>query len=254
MHTAKKSLGQNFLKSEGDLRTIIGAAALHKGDIVLEVGPGHGALTQKLLETGAHVVAIEKDEALFAELHETFKEKLEKKSISLISGDILEFSPFEAVGVSPYVIVANIPYYITGQFIRKFLETNKQPSKMVLLVQKEVAERICARDGKESLLSISVKAYGNPSYIDTVKAGSFVPKPKVDSAIICIDAISRKNFENVNESRFFELLHRGFAHKRKLLRGNLGISAEILEKAGISPSARPENLSISDWLQLSKIV
>ncbi|MEK7091716.1 MAG: rRNA adenine N-6-methyltransferase family protein, partial [Patescibacteria group bacterium] len=152
-----------------------------------------------------------------------------------------------------YKLVANIPYYLTGQIIRQFLTTTNPPSLMVLMLQKEVAERI-ARDKKESLLSLSVKAYGQAHYVKTVPAGSFRPIPKVDSAILLIDQISRQHFSDVKmESKFFDLLHRGFSHKRQLLKNNLGLSAEQLEVCGIPAKARAENLSLADWLCLLKI-
>jgi 16S rRNA (adenine1518-N6/adenine1519-N6)-dimethyltransferase len=174
----------------------------------------------------------------------------------LINGDILD-SKFE-IPDSPYKLVANIPYYITGQIIRKFLTTQNQPQKMALLVQKEVAERIIARDKKESLLSISVKAYGTPFFIKTVKAGAFTPVPKVDSAILLVDGISRDFFKGISEERFFEILHAGFAHKRKQLSGNLkAVFGDSLQKkladCDISPKARAEDLSLSEWKSLSTL-
>lgn len=250
MNSPKKSLGQNFLTSGAALAKIIEAAEIGQNDVVLEAGPGHGTLTKELILRAKTTVSVEKDQQLVAELTETFKNT---QNLTLISGDILDFDPKTTFGTTPYKIVANIPYYITGQFIRKFLETDHQPQKMVLLVQKEVAERIVARDEKESLLSISVKAFGTPRYVATVKAGSFYPKPKVNSAIIEISNISRAHFTNkTEETAFFDILHRGFAHKRKLLTKNLGVSPEILEKSGIAPKSRAENLSVADWLKLKK--
>ena len=175
---AKKSLGQHFLKSERALSSIIESAKISPGETILEIGPGLGVLTEKLLDAGAKVIAVEKDDSLFVFLKEKFGEK-----INLIHEDILDF---DSNDLGKYKIVANIPYNITGAILEKFLSADNQPESMVLLVQKEVAERIVARNNKESILSISVKAYGDPKYIEKVLAGSFVPAPNVDSAIILI--------------------------------------------------------------------
>jgi len=271
----KKSLGQNFLTNTGIIGSIVDAALIVPGETVLEIGPGKGVLTMELLKRGAKVVAVEKDKDLIPFLQSTFEKEIAKNRLVLINNDILNVViPAEAgihdthtTTVDPrireddelwkeYKLVANIPYYITGQIIRKFLSTKKQPEKMVLLVQKEVAERIIARDGKESLLSISVKVYGTPTYVKTVKAGSFTPAPKVDSAILLIDNISRKFFENISEERFFEILHAGFAHKRKQLFGNLKavfdekILREKMKEAGILENIRAEDVSLAGWKKL----
>ena len=254
---AKKSLGQNFLKSKEAVRLIISATDIQKGDVVLEVGPGKGVLTAELLSAGAKVIAVEKDEMLVNHLQELFKEEIKSGSLTLIAGDILEFKPEDLKKYSEqYKIAANIPYYITGVFLRKFLETEFQPTKMVLLVQKEVAQRIVAKDGKESILSISVKAYGTPKYVKTVQAKYFSPAPKVDSAIIFIDTISKNFFlqNNINEKKFFGLVKAGFAHKRKMLRGNLNFMfeniEEVLKKNDIPENARAEDISLEDWKKL----
>ena len=259
---AKKSLGQNFLNSDGALSAIILAGKVKKGDTVLEIGPGKGALTRELLKTGAKVLAIEKDDRLIPVLEELFAKEIKKGQFTLIHGDVLEFDPTEyKLEEGSYKLIANIPYYITGELIRKFLSELPQPELMVILVQKEVAERIVSKDSKESILSISVKVYGEPKYIQTVKAGSFFPPPKVDSAILLIDKISKKNFEgsvkaqvfgklgrsdddgqrkfsagnfrvpkNLRrdeptslspEQKFFQILRAGFAHKRKTLSSNI---------------------------------
>ncbi len=257
---AKKSLGQNFLKSESALREIINAGQILPSDFILEIGPGQGALTEKILETGATVFAIEKDAELVPLLKEKFATYISSGKFSIIEEDILEFQTDELP--EKYKLIANIPYYITGAIIRNFLETNRQPETMVLLVQKEVAERIVARDGKESILSISVKAYCEPKFIKTVLAGSFVPAPKVDSAIVLFENISKKNFaeNNLSESKFFEIVKEGFSHKRKLLKKNLQEVATKYEKdinaifikSGIDPKARPEDLKLGEWFEILK--
>ncbi len=262
IHRAKKSLGQNFLKSEAILDKIIAASELTNTDTVLEIGPGLGALTEKLLATSKKVIAVEKDDSLFETLTTKF---VEFSNLTLINGDILEFNPSE-IG-EPYKLIANIPYNITGAIMEKFLSAQFQPEMMVLMVQKEVAERIIAKDkktggpGKESILSIAVKAYGTPLYICTVKPGNFVPAPSIDSAVIKISDISRKNFNNKHhEEVFFQVMKAGFAHKRKTLSGNLknilepAIVEQSLAQANILPNTRAEDLGISDWLKLARVV
>lgn len=262
----KKSLGQNFLTNTGIVASIVDAASLVAGETVLEIGPGRGILTEELLKRNVRVIAVEKDGDLIPLLQEKFAKEIFEKRLTLIHDDVLNFQTLRT-GVQPqsggknndgqYKLVANIPYYITGQIIRKFLTSEKQPEKIVLLVQKEVAERIVAQNKKESLLSISVKIYGTPKYIKTVKAGSFTPAPSVDSAILLIDDISRDFFKGISENRFFEILHAGFAHKRKQLYGNLravfdeNILREKMREAGISETIRAEDVSISEWKNLA---
>lgn len=257
-------MGQNFLKNPGVIAKAIDAAELSSSDTVLEIGPGQGALTGALLEQAGKVVAVEKDDHLFALLGDLFSLEIKAKKLELIHGDVMDLE----IGIEGrYKLVANIPYNITGAIIEKFLSTKRQPAMMVLMVQKEVAERIVAKNkktggaGKESILSIAVKAYGKPSYISTVKAGNFIPAPKVDSAIIKIDHISRENFTNAHhEQVFFQIMKAGFAHKRKTIAGNLknilepAIVDDILRQVKIDPSVRAEDIGITDWLVLSKIV
>ena len=252
----KKSLGQNFLTNTGIVSSIVDTASLSPNETVLEIGPGKGILTEELLKHGANVFTVEKDADLIPFLQSKFEKEITEKQLVLIHEDILNFN-FQN-NDKPYNLVANIPYYITGLIIRKFLTEEKQPQKMVLLVQKEVAERIIAKDGKESLLSVSVKAYGSPKCIKTVKAGSFTPAPKVDSAILLIDDISRNFFSNISEERFFEVLHAGFAHKRKQLFGNLkavfdeNFLKERMKQIGGPENIRAEDVTLFDWKNLSK--
>jgi 16S rRNA (adenine1518-N6/adenine1519-N6)-dimethyltransferase len=252
---AKKTLGQNWLKSESAVKEIIKTANLEEGEEVLEIGPGRGALTKELVKAGARVLAIEKDNELLDQLLEKFADDINSKRLFIAHGDILELNASKLFAAKKYKLVANIPYYITGQIIRKFLsEESNQPSLMVLMVQKEVAKRIIASDNKESLLSISVKAYGEPKYVKTVPAGAFEPKPKVDSAILQIKNISRDFFKNLEEEKFFKVLKRGFGQKRKLLKGNLDIKEEILTYCAIPTKARAENLTVENWKCLASKV
>lgn len=243
---AKKSLGQNFLKNHSVVEKIIEAADLKPSDTVLEIGPGTGILTEGLVKRVKKVIAIEKDDALAKFLQQKFGRKAE-----ILNQDILEFDLKKLGARSParpaggYKLVANIPYCLTGQIFRKFLQTDHQPSKMVLMVQKEVTDRIVARDGKESLLSISVKAYGTPKKIVNVPASYFFPKPKVDSAILVVDNISKKFFtkNKIGEEDFFSMLKTGFSQKRKMLG----------KKFGTHDTRRAEELSLGEWVKLVRI-
>lgn len=255
---AKKSLGQNFLNAKSVARDIVHTAALSPKDTVLEIGPGKGFLTGELLATGAHVIAVEKDDRMIPLLQELFAGEIASKQFFLIHGDIVELLENDGLRLPPqYKLVANIPYYLTGYILRAFLESTEKPSLMVLMVQKEVAARIVARDKKESILSISVKAYGVPKLIKKVPARYFTPAPRVDSAILLINNISNKYFSSAhNEKQFFEIVKNGFAHKRKVLSGNLkqlwsAQTPEILAKAGIKENARAEDISLEQWLKLT---
>ncbi len=254
MIRAKKRLGQNFLTSKSIVSLIVKSAEVNQKDTVLEAGPGKGVLTAELLKRADKVIAVEKDKELVDFLKDKFELEIKSGKLELIFGDILKFNlDNHQLMANNYKIVANIPYYITSRFLKTFLEEKKQPEKIVLLIQKEVADRITARDNKGSILSISVKAYGDPKIIKKVPASFFHPKPKVDSAIILIDNISKKNFQNINEKTFFSLLKKGFSSKRKLLKNNLNLpNTEGLVKCGVPGNARAENLSMENWLCLLK--
>lgn len=227
---------------------IANSAELTPASVVFEIGPGTGMLTRELLKQAGKVVALEADHELFQELQTTFASEISEGRLELLSGDIRTFVIEELP--KGYVLVANIPYYLTGEIFRMFLTAKNQPSSMTLLVQKEVAERI-ARSKKESILSLSVKAFGVPKYEFTVPLGAFRPAPKVDSAVLTIRNISRKNFASqAEEERFFTFLHAGFAHKRKFVRKNL---TEVGLNAGNIPEkARAEDLPLASWLVLCK--
>lgn len=259
MH-AKKSLGQHFLKSPKALALIVEAGNIGENETIFEIGPGEGVLTGELLTRAKRVVAVEKDKELIKLLEEKFKKEIAEKKLKLIEGDVLDFEPesFFSGKNGAYKIIANIPYYITGEILRKFLGSPCQPEQVVLLVQKEVAERIVARNHKESVLSISIKSYGTPTIIGKVPRGAFSPAPTVDSAIISIVDISKKFFDPFPEERFFEILKAGFAHKRKYVSRNLEKIAEAqaiqktFEKLDISLRTRAEDLSLSLWRELAK--
>ncbi len=252
---AKKSLGQNWLKSTSAIKEIIKAGELKSGELVLEIGPGRGALTTALLNQGVKVLAVEKDDYLIKDLQAKFGQEIRDGRLTLINQDITDFDinkELKKLKEKKYKLIANIPYYITGQIIRQFLsEVKIQPNLMVLMVQKEVAQRIIARDKKESLLSIAVKIYGEPKYIKTVPAGAFEPKPKVDSAIIQIRNISKKKLVGIKEERFFEILKKGFSQKRKMLKGNPTLDDQLINSCQIESKARAEDLSLENWLCLT---
>ena len=256
----KKSLGQNFLINKGILEIIAKEAEIKKGEIVVEVGPGSGYLTQSLLEAGAVVFAIEKDNRLIQILKEKFTKKIKNKRLILINDDILKFNFAKLVRSKKYKIVANIPYYITGALFKKIFSQKNLPSLVVLTLQKEVAKRIIVMDGKESILSISVKAYGKPKIVKIVSRGSFSPVPSVDSAILKITDISKNFFKEFPEEKFFSILHAGFSSKRKFLISNLQKieSKEKLEKIfnrlNINKKIRAEDLDLNEWKKLTTML
>lgn len=255
----KKEFGQNFLTSVPARIKIIEAGELTPTDTILEIGPGKGFLTKGLLEKDAQVVALEKDRDLIPVLTETFSGEVTSGRLTLVEGDVLTFDPSnQKLVANGYKLIANIPYYITGAIISRFLSVVTQPSLMVILIQKEVAERIMARDKKESLLSLSVKVYGEPSIVCKVSAGSFFPAPKVDSAVLRIKNISRSNFKNnYHEETFFRLIHAGFAHKRKMAISEIQTTfplynmREVFDELSISQKTRAEDLPLAVWIKLS---
>lgn len=258
-HRAKKHLGQNFLTSQSVIEDAVSAGEVSENDVVLEIGPGKGALTAKILETGAKVVAVEKDSELVSLLQEKFSKEVSSGQLQIINEDILEFGPSSAgLKEGEYKLIANIPYYITGEILETFLEKVSQPKCAVLIVQKEVAQRIVARDGKESILSISVKVFGTPKIVRNISRGSFSPSPDVDSALLLISDISRDRLKPVENKDFFGIVKLGFAHKRKVLASNLSSKfsksfiENFLKEHGRSASARAEELSVEDWLKLSR--
>jgi 16S rRNA (adenine1518-N6/adenine1519-N6)-dimethyltransferase len=264
---AKKSLGQHFLNSKHVLGQIITAAHLTKGETVLEIGPGTGVLTEALLEDGVTVIAIEKDHRAIELLRTKFEVATQNGRLKVIEGDVLDAKLFEKESPngstvkllnSSYAIVANIPYYITGAILEKFLAHEPRPQHMTLLVQKEVAERIV--EGKESILSISVKAFGTPKLIAVVPRDAFTPPPNVDSAILSIEGISDKYFidNNVDISRFFEIVRAGFVHKRKYLIRNLEAVMDhekiksIWQNLNLGPKIRAEDVNMNQWFGISR--
>jgi len=244
-----KRLGQNFLINKKIIKKVINTANLKPQDTVLEIGPGMAALTQELIKK-AKVIAIEKDYRLYQILQQRFRDF---KNIEIINQDALKYDP----KIKNYKIVANLPFYITAPVIRKFLEIKNQPKEMVLIIQKEVAQRICAKPPDMNILALSVQIYSKPEIISYISKRSFSPVPKVDSAIIKITP--HKNYR-INKDDFFKIIKAGFSHPRKQLANNLAKGLKLnkeeinslLKKNNINPKARAESLSINDWLQLIK--
>lgn len=253
-----KGLGQNFLVDERVVRKIIKAANLSKNDFVLEIGPGIGNLTLELTKIVKRIVAIEKDKKMCEALSEILKQ-LDIKNTEVVNKDILKIKDSFMAKWPDYKLIANLPYYITSPVIRKFLEIKKQPKEMVLMVQKEVAERICSRPPDMSILAVSVQFYADPKIISFVSKRSFWPQPNVDSAIIKIVPYKTKGSNKYNK-QFFKVVKAGFSHPRKQLINNLSKGLKInkekindwLLENNIQPSRRAETLTVKDWQKLIK--
>ena len=255
---AHKALGQNFLQDPLTLAEIVSAAEIQPTDTVLEIGPGLGSLTRYLAVAAKEVVAVELDPNLLPPLQAVL---LPYSNVRLIQGNILKLSPKDLITEKDYLVVANIPYYITSVVIRHLLEAEVKPRRMVLTVQKEVAERISAKPGDMSLLALSVQVYGKPRIAARIPASAFFPAPKVDSAILCVDIYPAPLVKPELLSTFFKLIKAGFSQKRKTLRNSLSAglhisptnAAELLTRTGIDPQRRAETLSIEEWEILSEI-
>lgn len=256
----KKSLGQHFLNNPRIPKRMADAADLQKGEVVLEIGPGTGALTRELLSRGALVIAVEADIRAIESLRTSFQREIGGGQLRLIHGDVRTVNLF-ALGLRPraFKIIANIPYYLSGILFRTLLESETYPTTIVFLVQREVAVRI-ARDKKASLLSLSVHVFGEPRYIQTVAPGNFTPPPRVDSAILAIDHITHERFTTIDREHFFNILHLGFGSKRKQLIGNLTKILEretlehIFETLGIPKNVRGEDLDLEMWVHLVEAI
>ncbi len=241
----RKSLGQNFLINPRVVQKIIDTAQLTGDELVVEVGPGFGILTEALLPNVRKIIAIEKDKQLFTSLRSRFHGDTK---LQLAHADALNVPP----PPEPYFLIANIPYSITSPLLDHFIRENPQnlPQRAVLLVQKEVAQKICAKPPRMNVLALHVQAFGNPRIIASVSRHNFRPIPKVDSAILRIDfpsavtlSLSKDDME-----KYFSLIHQGFSHKRKMLRAVF--PKEILQKAGIEETRRAETLTIQEWRNL----
>jgi 16S rRNA (adenine1518-N6/adenine1519-N6)-dimethyltransferase len=254
----KKSLGQNFLLDSSALRGIVTAAEIPPQAEVLEIGPGAGSLTRYLARAAQRVVAVELDAALIPMLRQVLAGV---ENVTIVQGDILKQNPQELMRQPGYWVVANIPYYITSAVIRHLLEAPIRPACVVLTVQREVAERICAGPHDMSLLALSVQVYGQPRPVLRIPAEAFFPPPKVDSTVLRVDLYAQPRIPAQHLEHFFRLARAGFSQKRKTLRNSLsgGLSwkpdqvVALLGAAGIDPMRRAETLSIDEWRRLTEL-
>lgn len=252
--THNKSLGQHWLRDHSSLSSIIAHAKLSMADTVLEIGPGLGTLTAHILRTGASVVAVEYDQQLAAKLPGQFP----GTSLQVVSADFLDFDLNQLP--EDYKVVANLPYYITSKIIQRLLTAINRPSLAVLLVQKEVAERLAARPGELSILGISAQVFAEVSLGEVVSATCFDPPPKVDSQVVILKIRARPLIDGIDERLFFRLVKAGFSAKRKMLRSSIGAGLDIekeaaealLQRAGINPDHRAQDVPIDSWISLTK--
>jgi 16S rRNA (adenine1518-N6/adenine1519-N6)-dimethyltransferase len=251
----KKKLGQHWLHDQASLSAMADIAEVGKGDIVLEIGPGLGTLTEVLLERGAEVIAVEYDRELYDRLTGEWSDS----NLQLVHADILSF---DLTKLPPdYKVVANIPYYLTSNLVRVLSESSNSPKSITLLVQKEVAERLAAGPGEMSILSVTAQMYFEPKLGLVVSAALFTPPPKVDSQIIHLQRRSQPLFGQIDPKSLFRLTKAGFSNRRKTvwnsLSGGLQLSKpdtkDLLEKAGIDPQSRAQDLSLEDWIKLNNL-
>ncbi len=255
----KKSLGQNFLVDETALATVTATADLRSSDTVLEIGPGLGGLTRHLAAAAQRVVAVELDESLLPALEHVLQPHA---NIQIFQGDILTLDPASFRLPPSYKVVANVPYYITSAVIRHLLEAEAQPSLIVLTVQREVAERICAKPGDMSLLAVSVQFYARPDIAARIPAGAFYPVPAVDSAVVRLDVLPQPAVPVADEAHFFRVVKAGFSQKRKQLRnalsGGLRLDASLVDghltQASIDPKRRAETLTLEEWGRVCEVM
>ena len=253
--TPKEHLGQNFLLEKRVAAKMLRAAELSLEDTILEIGSGIGTLTKELAKNAGRIIAVEKDPAMIKILRETTKTL---SNIKIIQADILSL-PLLGLAKEGYKVVANLPYYITSPVIRMFLEAKlPKPELMIFMVQKEVAQRICAKQKDMNLLAVSVQFYAEPKIISFVSKGAFWPRPKVDSAILKL--VPKKELPPVNPALFFRIVKAGFKQPRKQLGNNLMQGLKLkreeiemrLRRIGIAPTQRAETLSLKDWISLTK--
>lgn len=253
----KKSLGQNFLHDPNALEKIVQIAALPPGAEVLEIGPGTGNLTRVLAQHAARVVAVEADDRLLPLLRAQFATT---PTVELVHADILALDLMALFGARPFYVVANLPYYITSAILRRLLEGRPRPARIVITVQREVADRLVAAPGDMSLLAVSVQFYGRPQIALRLNPAAFWPRPEVDSAVVRIDVYAQPPVDVADEATFFRVVRAGFGQKRKQLRNALGGGLRIdkpaadalLAQAGIAPHRRAETLTLAEWAALAR--
>ncbi len=255
----KKSLGQNFLHDPNALEKIVDTAGIRSSDLVLEIGPGTGALTVYLAQSAAHVIAIEIDNRLIPVLEGQVRDF---GNVQIIHADILETNIPTLVDEREYVVVGNLPYYITSAILRHVLEVPHKPRRLVLTIQQEVADRLMAVPGDMSLLTISVLFYGQPRIITRLPPAAFWPRPEVASAVVQIDVYPQPRVSVPDETMFFKVVRAGFSQKRKQLKNSMGAglglshpeAASLLEAAAIDPTRRAETLTLEEWATVTRTV
>jgi 16S rRNA (adenine1518-N6/adenine1519-N6)-dimethyltransferase len=265
----QRGLAQNFLADPAHLAKIVAAAELNPQDIVLEIGPGPGTLTQRLAQSAGHIIAVELDPNMVNLLK---NELGHLPNLTIIQADILQtpinslftnyqllISPSPNLQPPPYKVVANLPYYITSAVLRHLLEATPRPDRLVITVQKEVAQRIVAKPGDMSILAVSVQFYGRPTIVHHIPAGAFYPPPKVDSAVVRIDTYTHPPIPVEDVEYFFRVIKAGFGQKRKQLKNTLAAGLQrpmptivtAMTQAGIDPTRRAQTLSLVEWGQLA---
>ncbi len=260
----RRDWGQNFLIDQRYLSHILHAAEVDPQDTIIEVGPGLGVLTRKLADVARLVIGVEVDPVLARHLEGSLAGQ---ENVRILQRDVLQLDPADLLAGlpeippgGPYKVVANLPYSITSAVLRHFLEASTKPTLMVVLVQKEVAQRITARPGQMSLLSVSVQLYGKPQIVLKIPPSAFYPRPKVESALVRIEIFPQPALKVRDDEAFFSLVRAGFAHRRKQLHNSLSRELslpsatiqETLQEAGIEPSRRAQSLSIEEWGSLCR--
>ncbi|MCS6872038.1 MAG: 16S rRNA (adenine(1518)-N(6)/adenine(1519)-N(6))-dimethyltransferase RsmA [Anaerolineae bacterium] len=254
----KKSLGQNFLQDPNALEKIANAADIAPTDTVLEIGAGTGTLTVKLAQRAAQVLAVEIDERLLPVLHSQLRDF---PNVRIYHADILQVDLDALLSGRPYLVVANLPYYITSKILRHLFEARNKARRLILTVQQEVAERLVAVPGEMSLLSVSAQFYGKPRIVARLSPSVFYPRPEVASAVVRIDVYDKPPVEVPDEQVFFHVVSAGFGQKRKQLKNSLGnglaishtAAADLLMRAGIDPMRRAETLSLEEWATIARL-
>jgi 16S rRNA (adenine1518-N6/adenine1519-N6)-dimethyltransferase len=255
----RKSLGQNFLHDPNTLEKIVATAELMPTDTVLEIGPGTGMLTERLAQAARHVVAVEIDERLKPILE---RQLAPYNNVYFVFEDILKVDVLQLVGPKEFVVVANVPYYITSAILRHLLEPYRRPRRLVLTVQQEVADRLVARPDDMSLLAVSAQFYGHPQIVSRLNPAVFWPRPDVESAVVRIDTYDRPPVDVPDAKTFFRVVRAGFGQKRKQLKNSLGsglgvkteAAGQLLEQSGIDPRRRAETLNLEEWAALARVV
>ena len=250
-------MGQNFLHESGVVRHIAQVAEIEPNDLVVEIGPGLGVLTRELSAQAGRVIAVELDERLAEYIR-----GLELPNTELVEADILQVDLRALTGGQRYVVVANLPYSVAAAAIAHLLESEARPSRIIVMVQREVAERIVAAPPHMNLLSVAVQLFGTPRIMFKIGPGAFVPAPKVDSAVIKIDVFDELPLNDSELRAFFRLVKAGFKQKRKQLANAISAALAIskdaaeqaLTSAGIDPTRRAQTLSLDEWVRLHRTI